>query len=76
MQIFRIIDVVSGISAANIEIVLKRFELTKIATVITDSNSVLVDALRGGLSDLTELSVDVESLLPPIIDGMRKYHPK
>lgn len=70
---FRIIDVVSGISAANIEIVLKRFELTKIATVITDSNSVLVDALRGGLSDLTELSVDVESLLPPIIDGMRKY---
>lgn len=70
---FLIVDVICGINAANIEAELRRFDLKKISTVITDSNSILVDALRSRLADGTELSIDVDSLLPPIIEKMKKY---
>lgn len=72
-QKFRIIDVVAGIDSASIISELRKFELDKIQTVLTDSNTILVDTLRGTLSDNTILSVDADSLIPPITEELEKF---
>lgn len=73
---FRIIDVIVGIDSANIISELRRFEIEKIGMVITDSNTILVDTLRSYLSDATVLSVDVDSLIPPVTENISRYMKK
>ena len=73
---FRIIDLIVGIDSANIISELRRFEIKNIELVVTDSNAILVDTLRSYLSDATILTVDVDSLIPPIIEKISGYMKK
>lgn len=73
---FRIIDVIASIDSDSIAAELKKFEIDKIATVLTDSNSILVDTLRSYLADTTVLSVDTDSLIPPINHNLMEYMKK
>lgn len=70
---FRIIDVIAGIESASIITELRRFNLNDIRYMLTDSNTIIVDTLRGVLHDDTTLAVDVDSFIPPLNDQFLMY---
>lgn len=76
VQISRIsiIDVITGISSEGILKELQKFELEKVQYLITDSNAIIVDTLRGAISTRdTMLAVEPESIVQIINDRIIDY---
>lgn len=72
-----IIDVIAGISSDEIRKELQKFEIDKIQYLLTDSNSILVDTLRGSIADKnTTLAVEADSLVPVINSKIMEYMKK